>query len=193
MWVFFKAPRSLTELPWGTGLLPSCPLGPMPGVRGERKLPHAAEHWARCRPSLLPAGSTAFRLVLLLQGPRVGAETFWVSRASLGPGREQWAGQPAGPGGLGASAVGLEKVQVLLPSRPARVAPAGRGERQKCKACSGWVSSPHLSSNCQHPAVKTMMGSLIVHFLDLELHLHLLSRIKSSPCPVFLPGFSPPQ
>lgn len=31
------------------------------------------------------------------------------------PGREQWEGQPVGPGGLGTSAVGLGKVQVLPP------------------------------------------------------------------------------
>lgn len=145
----------MTKLFWDTGLLPCCPPGPMPGAGGEGKTPDAAECWARCRPSL--------------------------SRASLGPGREQQAGQPAGPGGLGAQLWVWGKCRVLLPSRLPQVAPAGRGERQKCESCSGWVSSPHLSANHRHPAVKTMMGALIVHFLDLELHLHLLSRIKSSP------------
>lgn len=35
-----------------------------------------------------------------------------------------------------------------------------------------------------------MMGALIICFLNLELHLHLLS--KALPAPMFLPGVSPP-
>lgn len=91
-----------------------------------------------------------------------------VSRASsLEPAREQWAGQAAHPGSLGASAVGLGKGRVLR---------------------LGVQLS--LLTKGQHPAVK---GAQIAHFPDLELHLHLLSRIESCPCPVFLPGVSSPQ
>lgn len=141
------------ELPRGTGLPPCCPLGPMPAAGGERKPPApqtmTAAHGQRSSQTCFAAAWATHQG----QNPLV--------EQSIIPGVSEGAGQPAHPGGLGASAVGLGKGRVLRLS---------------------------LVTKGQHPVVK---GAQIVHFLDLELHLHLLSRIESSPCPVFLPGVSP--
>lgn len=75
---------------WSTRLLPRCPLGLIPGVEG-KEVPRATKHRGGHRSSQLSVGSSALKLLLLTQGPRVGAKTLWMWRATPGLETELWA------------------------------------------------------------------------------------------------------